>query len=47
MVDPDHRKGREQIDDLVLDMTEAGIMVVYSVIDGEAVLVTFRDLFDA
>jgi len=47
MVDPDHREGREQIGELVLDMTEPGIVVVYSVIDGEAVLVTFRDLFDS
>lgn len=45
--DADHRKGREEIDDLVYDMTEHGIMVVYSMIDGEAILVTFRDLFDS
>jgi hypothetical protein len=46
-VDPDHRSGREQVGDLIYDMTEPGIMVVYSVIEGEAVLVTFRDLFNS
>jgi hypothetical protein len=44
-VDSDHRNGREQIGELVYDMTEPGMMVVYSVIDGEAVLMTFRDFF--
>jgi hypothetical protein len=47
VVDPDHRKGREQIGDLVYDITEPGVMVVFSVVDGEAVLLTFRDLFDS
>lgn len=46
VVDPDHRDGREQIGDLVLDMTEPGILVMYTIVDGEAVLVTFRVLFE-
>jgi hypothetical protein len=46
VVDPDHRDGREQIGDLVLDMTEPGVLVVYSVVDDEAILVTFRVLFE-
>jgi hypothetical protein len=46
-VDPYHRHGRAEIGDIVYDRTEPGIMVAYSVIDGEAVLLTFRDLFDS
>jgi len=46
VVDPDHRDGREQIGDLVLDMTEPGIVVAYSMLDDEAILVTFRVLFE-
>jgi hypothetical protein len=47
VVDPNHRNGREQIGDLVYDITEPGVVVVFSVVDGEAVLLTFRDLFDS
>ncbi|MBA2719957.1 MAG: hypothetical protein H0U52_12065 [Chloroflexi bacterium] len=46
VVDPDHRVGREQIGDLVLDMTEPGMLVMYSIVDDEAILVTFRVLFE-
>ena len=46
VVDPDHRDGREQIGDLVLDMTEPGIVVAYSMFNDEAILVTFRVLFE-
>lgn len=47
VVDPDHRDGREQIGDLVLDMTEPGMLVMYSIVDDEAILVTFRVLFES
>ena len=47
MVDPYHRDGRVEIGDVVYDRTEQGIMVAYSVIDDEAVLLTFRDLFNS
>jgi hypothetical protein len=46
-VDPFHRDGRQEIGDLVYDRTERGIVVVFSMVDGEAVLVMFRDLFDS
>jgi hypothetical protein len=47
VVDPDHRVRRQQIGDLVLDMTEPGILVMYSIVDDEAILVTFRILFES
>jgi len=39
------RAGRAQIGDIVYDMSEPGIMVAYSMVEGEAVLLSFRDLF--
>lgn len=47
MVDPYHRDGRVEIANIVYDRTEHGIMVAYSVVEGEAVLLAFRDLFDS
>jgi len=46
-VDLFHRDGRQEIGELIYDRTEAGIVVVYSIVDGEAALVMFRDLFDS
>jgi hypothetical protein len=46
-VDPFHRDGRQEIGDLIYDRTEHGILVVFSMIDGEAILVTLRVLFDS
>ena len=46
-VDPDHRDRRIEIDDVIYDRSEPGIMVAYSVVDGEVVFLTFRDLFDS
>jgi hypothetical protein len=36
-----------EIGDVVYDRTEHGIMVAFSVIEGEAVLLRFRDLFNS
>lgn len=46
-VDPFHRAGRVAVGGIVYDRTEPGIMVAYSMIEGKAVLLTFRDLFDS
>lgn len=46
-VDPFHRVDRQAIGELIYDRTEQGMVVVYSMVDGQAVLVMFRDLNDA
>jgi hypothetical protein len=46
VVDPYHRNRRLEVDGIVYDRTEEGIMVAYAVADGEALLLTFRDLID-
>ena len=46
-VDPFHRVDRQAIGELIYDRTEPGMVVVYSMVDGQAVLVMFRDLVNA
>ena len=45
-VDPHHRHRRHEVDGIVYDMTEAAVIVAFVVIDAEAVLLSFVDLFD-
>ena len=46
-VDPYHRDRRVEIGSIIYDRTERGLMVAYSMIDGEAVLLTFLDFFNS
>ena len=46
-VDPFHRAGRQAIGELIYDRTEPAILVVFTMIGDEAMLVAFRDLLNA
>lgn len=46
-VDPWHRVNRIEIDGIVYDKSEPGIMLSYVVLDGEVLFLTFRDLFNS
>lgn len=45
-IDPHHRWRRIEIDGIVYDRTEHGMMVAYSMEGGEPLLLTFTDLWD-
>ena len=45
-VDPDSLYKRIEIDGIVYDRSEQGIMVAYTIEDGEPLLLTFTDLWD-
>ena len=44
VVDPWHRVRRIEIDDVVYDRSEPGIVVAYSIADGDIIFLTFIDL---
>ncbi len=44
---PDNRDKRREINGVVYDRSEPGVMVTYSIVDGEVVYLTFRDLYNS
>ena len=46
-VDPHHRHHRREVGGIIYDTSEPGLMVAFTIVDGEIVYLTFRDLFDS
>ncbi|MEO8436984.1 MAG: hypothetical protein ABI562_00895 [Chloroflexota bacterium] len=45
-IDPDNPYRRLDLDGVIYDRTQPGLWVVYKVIGGETILLTFRDFWD-
>lgn len=46
IVDPVHRVLREEIDGVVYDKNEPGVMVSFTMLDGEVYFLSFADLWE-